>query len=151
MLPDGTFIINGKKRVVVQQLLRSPGVYFQTERDTETGFINYIITIIPDRGNWMEMEVGKDNVIYIRLKKGMKKLPVTTVLKAVGFKNNEEILKRFYFTMNVDVMTTSPFSYDIVIGKKLVEDVKNTEGSVILKKARSSTKMHLKLYVKKIF
>jgi len=99
----------------------------------------------------MEMEVGKDNVIYIRLKKGMKKLPVTTVLKAVGFKNNEEILKRFYFTMNVDVMTTSPFSYDIVIGKKLVEDVKNTEGSVILKKARSSTKMHLKLYVKKIF
>lgn len=134
MLPDGTFIINGKKRVVVQQLLRSPGVYFQTERDTETGFINYIITIIPDRGNWMEMEVGKDNVIYIRLKKGMKKLPVTTVLKAVGFKNNEEILKRFYFTMNVDVMTTSPFSYDIVIGKKLVEDVKNTEGSVILKK-----------------
>jgi len=115
-------------------LLRSPGVYFQTERDTETGFINYIVTIIPDRGNWMEMEVGKDNVIYIRLKKGMKKLPVTTLLKAVGFKNNEEILKRFYFTMKVEVMTTSPFSYDIVLGKKLVEDVKNTQGTVILKK-----------------
>jgi DNA-directed RNA polymerase subunit beta len=55
MLPDGTFIINGKKRVVVQQLIRSPGVYFQTEKDVESGFTNYIVTIIPDRGNWMEM------------------------------------------------------------------------------------------------
>ncbi|MGB9793970.1 hypothetical protein [Caldisericum exile] len=134
MLPDGTFIINGKKRVVVQQLIRSPGVYFQSEKDVESGFTNYIVTIIPDRGNWMEMEVGKDNVMYIRLKKGMKKLPVTVVLKAIGFKNNEEILEKFYQTMTVDVMTTSPFSYDVVIGKKLAEDIKNSEGKVIIKK-----------------
>jgi len=134
MLPDGTFIINGKKRVVVQQLIRSPGIYFQTEKDVETGFMNYIVTIIPDRGNWMEVEVGKDNVIYIRLKKGMKKLPITVVLKAIGFKNNEEILENFYREMSVDVLTTSPFSYDVILGKKLLEDVKNSEGKVILKK-----------------
>jgi len=134
MLPDGTFIINGKKRVVVQQLIRSPGVYFQTEKDIESGFTNYIVTIIPDRGNWMEMEVGKDNVMYIRLKKGMKKLPVTVVLKAIGFKDNDEILSHFYQTMSVDVLSTSPFSYDVALGKKLIEDVKDPEGKVVLKK-----------------
>ncbi len=133
MLSDGTFIINGKKRVVVQQLIRSPGIYFQTEKDVETGFLNYIVTVIPDRGNWMEVKVSKDNVIYIRLKKGMKKLPVTVVLKAIGFKNNEEILEHFYREMTVEVLTTSPFSYDLVLGKKLLEDIV-ASNKVILKK-----------------
>jgi len=68
----------------------------------------------------MEVEAGKDNVIYMRLKKGMKKLPITIVLKAVGFNNNEEILKSFYREMSVDVLTTSPFSYDLVIGKNFL-------------------------------
>lgn len=133
MLPDGTFVINGRKRVVVQQLIRSPGVFFQTSKDPDTGVKNYIVTIIPDRGNWMEVEVGKDNVIYIRLKKAMRKIPITTVLKAVGFSSNEEILSIFKRPMTIEILTSSPFSYDLALGKKLVEDVKTDAGEIIAK------------------
>ncbi len=136
---EGCFIVNGRKRVVVEQLIRSPGVFYQTERDKVTGFLNYNVTIIPDRGNWMDMEVGKDNVIYMHLKKKLKKLPLTLVLKAIGFKDNEEIKKYFYRDMTLTVLTTSPFSYEIALGKILTEDIVLDDGKVVAKKGEPFT------------
>ena len=133
MLPDSSFLINGRKRVVVQQLIRSPGIFFQTSKDSETGVINYLVTIIPDRGNWMEIEVGRDNVMYIRLKKKMRKIPMTAVLKAVGFSGNDEILSTFVRPMTIEILTTSPFSYEIALGKELVENISTSDGKIIAK------------------
>ncbi len=134
MLPDGSFVINGRKRVVVQQLIRSPGIFYQIIKDTETGFNNFLVTIIPDRGNWMEIEVGKDNAIYIRLKKKMRRIPITVVLKAIGFPKNDEILDTFIRSMTMEILTTSPSSYEFALGKELFEDVVTDDGKVVAKK-----------------
>ncbi len=139
MTPEGCFIINGRKRVVVEQLIRSPGIFFQTAVDKGTGILSYIATIIPDRGNWMDMEVGRDNVIYMRLKKKLKKLPLTLVLKAVGFKNNEEIKEHFQREMTLNILTTSPFSYDVALGKELAEDIRDNDGKLVAKKGEIFT------------
>lgn len=138
MLQDGTFVINGRKRVVVQQLIRSPGVFFQTSKDPDTGFKNYLVTIIPDRGNWMEVEVGKDYAIYIRLKKAMRKIPITTVLQAVGL-SEQEISAIFQREMTIEILTSSPFSYELALGKKIVEDIKTDAGELIAKKGSQFT------------
>ncbi len=139
MTPEGCFIINGRKRVVVEQLIRSPGVFFQTEKDKSTGILNYVVTIIPDRGNWMDMEVGKDNVIYMRLKKKLKKLPLTLVLKVAGFKDNDEIRKTFQREMTLHILTTSPFSYDVALNKTLAEDIRDEDGKIVAKKGEKFT------------
>jgi DNA-directed RNA polymerase beta subunit len=139
MTPEGCFIINGRKRVVVEQLIRSPGVFFQTEKDKATGILNYVVTIIPDRGNWMDMEVGKDNVIYVRLKKKLKKLPLTLVLKVIGFKDNEEIKQHFQRNMTLNILTTSTFSYDFALGKILIENILDEEGKIVAKKGEEFT------------
>lgn len=144
MLPDSSFVINGRKRVVVQQLIRSPGIFFQTSKDPDTGIMNYIVTIIPDRGNWMEIEVGRDNVMYIRLKKKMRKIPLTVVLKAIGFRSNDEIISTFNRPMTVEVLTTSPFSYELALNKKLVEDIRTSDGKTIARNGEIFTEEILK-------
>lgn len=95
MTSYGTFLINGAERVIVSQLVRSPGVYFEGGKDKLSGAQVYMVTIIPDRGNWMEIEAGKDDVIYTRLRKKAHKIPVTLVLKALGVGSNEEIQRLF--------------------------------------------------------
>ena len=95
MTPYGTFLINGAERVIVSQLVRSPGVYFEGGKDKLSGAQIYMVTLIPDRGNWMEIEVSKDDVIYTRLRKKAHKIPVTLVLKALGITSNEEIEQLF--------------------------------------------------------
>jgi DNA-directed RNA polymerase subunit beta len=95
MTPFGTFLINGAERVIVSQLVRSPGVYFEGGKDKLSGAQIYMVTLIPDRGNWMEIETGKDDVIYTRLRKKAHKVPMTLVLKALGIESNEEIERLF--------------------------------------------------------
>jgi len=95
MTPYGTFLINGAERVIVSQLVRSPGVYFEGGNDKLSGAQIYMVTLIPDRGNWMEIEAGKDDVIYTRLRKKARKVPMTLVLKALGIESNEEIERLF--------------------------------------------------------
>lgn len=95
MTPFGTFLINGAERVIVSQLVRSPGVYFEGGKDKLSGAQIYMVTLIPDRGNWMEIEAGKDDVIYTRLRKKAHKVPMTLVLKALGIESNEEIERLF--------------------------------------------------------
>lgn len=95
MTAYGTFLINGAERVIVSQLVRSPGVYFEGGKDKLSGAQVFMVTLIPDRGNWMEIEAGKDDVIYTRLRKKAHKIPVTLVLKALGIESNEEIKRLF--------------------------------------------------------
>lgn len=89
MTQKGTFIINGAERVVVSQLVRSPGVYYSGEID-KTGKRLYSATVIPNRGAWLEYESDSNDIVYIRIDR-TRKLPITTLLRALGFQNDLEL------------------------------------------------------------
>ncbi|MFV0400359.1 MAG: DNA-directed RNA polymerase subunit beta [Oscillospiraceae bacterium] len=89
MTDSGTFIINGAERVIVSQLVRSPGVYYSSTRD-KAGKSLFSTTIIPNRGAWLEYETDSNDIFYVRIDKN-RKLPVTTFLRALGLSSNEKI------------------------------------------------------------
>ncbi len=91
MTEKGTFIINGAERVVVNQLLRSPGVYFSLEEDRATGRQLCYAKLIPNRGAWLEFETSKRDVISVKIER-KRKLPVTVLLRALGYGTDEELL-----------------------------------------------------------
>ena len=93
MTDSGTFIINGAERVIVSQLVRSPGVYFSKEVD-KTGKELFNSTIIPNRGAWIEYETDHNDIMYVRIDKN-RKLPMTTFARAIGLVTNEQILEKF--------------------------------------------------------
>jgi DNA-directed RNA polymerase subunit beta len=93
MTEKGTFIINGAERVVVSQLVKSPGVYF-SERVDVAGNNLYGATVIPNRGAWFELEMDSAGVIYTRIDK-TRKIPVTVLLRAIGYEGNEDILQLY--------------------------------------------------------
>lgn len=93
MTEKGTFVINGAERVIVSQLVRSPGVYFGKAVDT-SGKNVYSASIIPNRGAWLELEFDANNVLYIRIDR-TRKIPVTVFLKAMGLGNNVQLLERY--------------------------------------------------------
>ncbi|OLR64488.1 DNA-directed RNA polymerase subunit beta [Peptoniphilus porci] len=90
MTPTGTFVINGAERVVVSQLVRSPGAYYKEERD-KTGKKIYSATLIPNRGAWLEFETDAQGVINVRIDR-TRKLPITVLLRALGVESNQEII-----------------------------------------------------------
>lgn len=91
MTEKGTFIINGAERVVVSQLVRSPGAYYSEQVDA-TGKRLIFCTLIPNRGAWLEFETDSHDVIYVRVDR-TRKIPVTVLLRAFGYDTNEEILR----------------------------------------------------------
>lgn len=91
MTEKGTFIINGAERVVVSQLIRAPGVYFSLEEDRATGRQLCYAKLIPNRGAWLEFETSKRDVISVKIER-KRKLPVTVLLRALGYGSNEELL-----------------------------------------------------------
>ena len=93
MTEQGTFIINGAERVIVSQLVRSPGIYYEFQRD-KTGKPLYNSTVIPYRGAWLEYETDSNDVFSIRIDR-TRKLPVTVFLRAMGLSTNAEILEVF--------------------------------------------------------
>jgi DNA-directed RNA polymerase subunit beta len=93
MTEKGTFIINGAERVVVSQLVKSPGVYFNDRVDV-SGKTLYGATIIPNRGAWFELEMDSAGVIYTRIDK-TRKIPVTVLLRSLGYGSNEAILELY--------------------------------------------------------
>jgi len=99
MTEKGTFIINGAERVVVSQLVKSPGVYFNDRLDV-TGNILYGATIIPNRGAWFELEMDGAGVIYTRIDK-TRKIPVTVLLRALGYESDEAILELYDRNENI--------------------------------------------------
>ncbi|CAJ1317973.1 DNA-directed RNA polymerase subunit beta [Paenibacillus sp. PK4536] len=90
MTETGTFVINGAERVIVSQLVRSPSVYFSTKVD-KNGKTSYTATVIPNRGAWLELEMDAKDIIYVRIDR-TRKIPVTVLLRALGFGTDAEIL-----------------------------------------------------------
>ena len=93
MTEQGTFVINGAERVIVSQLVRSPGVYYNREIDT-AGKALYGCTVIPNRGAWLELESDANDVLYVRLDR-TRKLPATVLLRALGYSHNDDIMNLF--------------------------------------------------------
>ncbi len=91
MTEHGTFIINGAERVIISQLVRSPGVYFSRTID-KTGAFLYSAQMIPNRGAWIEYETDTNGVVYARIDRA-RKLPVTVLLRALGVESDEEIIR----------------------------------------------------------
>jgi DNA-directed RNA polymerase subunit beta len=94
MTAKGTFITSGAERVVVSQLLRSPSVYFTTEEDATTGRALCHAKLIPARGAWLEFETSNRDVISAKID-GKRKIPITTLLRAIGYSSDEELLNLF--------------------------------------------------------
>jgi len=94
MTDKGTFVVNGTERVVVSQLVRSPGVYFDVEMDKTSDKELYFAKVIPSRGAWLEFETDKRDVIGVRLDR-KRKQPATVLLRALGWTDDESILKLF--------------------------------------------------------
>ena len=94
MTHSGTFVINGAERVVVSQIVRSPGVYYGKEVDIKTDLPILTSTVIPYRGAWLEYETDANEVFWVRIDKN-RKLPITSLIRALGLKTDAEILDRF--------------------------------------------------------
>ncbi len=118
MTPKGTFVINGAERVVVSQLHRSPGVFFGTQFHSN-GTQLYSARIIPFKGSWMEFTTDINNVMYAYIDR-KKKLPITTLLRAIGFETDKDILDIFSLAEEVKV---SKSNLKKVIGKQLAARV----------------------------
>ena len=94
MTDSGTFVINGAERVVVSQLVRSPGCYYAEEFDTKTGKKTYTSTVMPLRGAWIEYETDGNDIFYVRVDR-TRKIPVTTLLRAIGIVTDDQIRNLF--------------------------------------------------------
>ncbi|MFY9308798.1 MAG: DNA-directed RNA polymerase subunit beta [Bacteroidia bacterium] len=121
MTPKGTFIINGAERVIVSQLHRSPGVFFGQSRHTN-GTKLYSARVIPFRGSWIEFSTDINNVMYAYIDR-KKKLPVTTLLRAIGFESDKQILEIFGLA---DEIKVSRAALKAVTGRKLAARVLKT-------------------------
>lgn len=118
MTPRGTFVVNGAERVVVSQLHRSPGVFFGQHRHAN-GTQLYSARIIPFRGSWMEFSTDINNVMYAYIDR-KKKMPVTTLLRAIGYESDRDILEIFDLAEEVKV---SKAGLKRVLGRKLAARV----------------------------
>ncbi len=118
MTPKGTFVINGAERVVVSQLHRSPGVFFGTQFHSN-GTQLYSARIIPFKGSWMEFTTDINNVMYAYIDR-KKKLPITTLLRAIGFESDKDILDIFELAEEVKVNRNN---LKKVLGKQLAARV----------------------------
>tara|TARA_R110001592_G_scaffold129066_4_gene341367 strand:+ start:2623 stop:6447 length:3825 start_codon:yes stop_codon:yes gene_type:complete len=121
MTPKGTFVINGAERVIVSQLHRSPGVFFGQSRHAN-GTKLYSARVIPFKGSWIEFATDINNVMYAYIDR-KKKLPVTTLFRAIGFETDKEILELFDLADEVKV---SKAGLKKVIGRKLAARVLKT-------------------------
>ena len=93
MTATGTFVINGAERVIVSQLVRSPGIYYAISRD-KIGKELFSCTVIPNRGAWLEYETDSNDVFYVRVDRN-RKVPITVLIRALGVGTNEEIIEMF--------------------------------------------------------
>jgi DNA-directed RNA polymerase subunit beta len=94
MTEEGTFIVNGTERVVVSQLVRSPGIYFTSTEDRASGRMLYAAKLIPNRGAWLEIETSGKDILTVKIDR-KRKIPVTTLVRALGYASNQEIKSLF--------------------------------------------------------
>ena len=148
MTDSGSFIINGTERVIVSQLHRSPGVFFDHDggRSNTTGKLIYSSRIIPYRGSWLDFEFDHKDLIYARIDR-RRKFPATIFLKALNY-TDEEILEYFYDLSLVSVSSNGqilrPIDIEKMMGQRAPSDIKNAKGEVIVKAGRRITRMVIK-------
>ena len=144
MTDKGTFIINGTERVVVSQLHRSSGVFFDHDKGKthSSGKVIYTSRIIPVRGSWIDMEIDPKDIAHIRIDR-RRKFPVTLLFKALGY-TSEDILAYFYKTEKFIVRGKrifKEFNEDLLKGQRASRDVNDPEtGETIVSKGRVFTK-----------
>ena len=147
MTDTGTFVINGTERVVVSQLHRSPGVFFDHDRGKthSSGKILYFARVIPYRGSWLDFEMDPSDCVFVRIDR-RRKLPITILLRALGY-SNEQILEQFFDT---DTVKLSKGEYKLQLiperlrGETLTFDIKPSRGKVIVETGRRVTARHIR-------
>ncbi|MGD9044723.1 MAG: DNA-directed RNA polymerase subunit beta, partial [Desulfobacterales bacterium] len=143
MTEKGTFIINGTERVVVSQLHRSSGVFFDHDKGKShsSGKIIYSSRIIPVRGSWIDMEVDPKDIVYIRIDR-RRKFPITLLFKVLGY-TTEDLLNYFYKTEKITIKGKryfKEFNEEFLKGKRASKDVRDSaSGDVIVRKGRVFT------------
>ena len=136
MTDNGTFIISGTERVIVSQLHRSPGAFFESA-NRRTYFLG---KIIPYRGSWVEFEYDQKNILHVRIDRKRKFLG-SVFLRALGLKTNEEILRGFYQVDHIAISGKKLFRMvsESLIGTRLSQAIENKKGDVIVPKGRKLT------------
>jgi DNA-directed RNA polymerase subunit beta len=148
MTDNGTFVINGVERTIVNQLHRSSGVFFSHDKGKlhSIGKVIYNSRVIPVRGSWIDMEIDSKDIIHIKIDK-RRKFPATLLLKSFGY-STDNIVKYFYKTEKIlasDSLYFKYFNEDLLKGQRSVEDIINPETEeVILKKGRLFSRKALK-------
>ena len=143
MTSNGTFVINGTERVIVSQMHRSPGVFFDHDRGKShsSGKLLFAARIIPYRGSWLDFEFDAKDLVHVRIDR-RRKLPVTTLLYALGL-DDEDILSTFYDTVNFKAVENGwkvPFNGERMKGQKPVSDLINAQtGEVAIEAGRKVT------------
>ncbi|MCI0670348.1 MAG: DNA-directed RNA polymerase subunit beta [Myxococcaceae bacterium] len=162
MTQNGTFIINGTERVVVSQLHRSPGAFFDHDKGKShsSGKLLYNARIIPYRGSWIDFEFDHKDILYVRIDR-RRKLPATVLIRALGavgdaakknpitFKGStEEILNYYYATETIYLHSGSEFEKSVELellpGQRATRDIKTKSGELIVKKNRKFTRGAIK-------
>jgi DNA-directed RNA polymerase subunit beta len=148
MTANGSFIINGTERVVVSQLHRSPGVFFDHDsgKNNASGKLIYSARVIPYRGSWLDFEFDQKDLLYVRIDR-RRKFPVTILLKALGY-NAEQLLEYFYDLDKVTVRKGKLFrelDIDRLAGQRALVDVVDPKsGEVLVKQGRRITRAVVK-------
>jgi DNA-directed RNA polymerase subunit beta len=147
MTDYGSFIVNGTERVIVSQLHRSPGVFFEHDKGKthSSGKLLFSARIIPYRGSWLDFEFDPKDILYFRVDR-RRKMPVTILLKAIGL-NPEAILANFFVFDNFRLMDTGAqleFVADRLRGEIARFDITDKEGKVIVEKDKRITARHVR-------
>src|SRR5204862_4647401 len=147
MTDTGTFIINGTERVVVSQLHRSPGVFFDHDKGKthSSGKLLYSARIIPYSGSWLDFEFDHKDIIHVRIDR-RRKMHATVLLRALGF-GTQELLDRFYAKETVYIEKGGKFAksleFDLLAGQRATRDIK-IGGEVVVKKNTKFTRAAIK-------
>ncbi|WP_086933224.1 DNA-directed RNA polymerase subunit beta [Agarilytica rhodophyticola] len=148
MTENGTFVINGTERVIVSQLHRSPGVFFEHDKGKthSSGKLLYSARVIPYRGSWLDFEFDPKDLVFVRIDR-RRKLPATILLRALGY-TNEEILSMFFdtssFVFSPDGETKLELVPSRLRGDVTTFDVVDNDGNLIVEQGRRITARHIK-------
>jgi len=151
MTETGTFIINGTERVIVAQLHRSPGVFFEHDKGKthSSGKLLFSARVIPYRGSWLDCEFDPKDLVYVRIDR-RRKLPATVLLRALGL-SAEEILDHF-FDVNKFTITKAGVRFNLIAerlrGELAAFDIKDKKGKLIVEEGRRITARHINLMEK---
>ncbi len=143
MTSNGTFIINGTERVVVSQLHRSPGVFFDHDKGKthSSGKLLYQARIIPYRGSWLDFEFDPKDLLYVRIDR-RRKMPATVLLKALGY-NTQQLLDYYYDTETIYIVSEEQYAksieYDLLPGQRATHDILVGD-DVLVRKNRKFTR-----------